>query len=52
MQIRLTTVSAQCPHCRSELPLGADQAAWLGGGQTFLVVLSGVQPDSHRRTED
>jgi hypothetical protein len=33
MQIRPTAVSAQCPHCRSELPLGADQAAWLSGGK-------------------
>jgi hypothetical protein len=33
MPMRSAHIIAHCPHCRSELPLGSDQAAWLAGGK-------------------
>jgi hypothetical protein len=33
MRTPFTSITAHCPQCRSELPLGLDQAAWLVGGK-------------------
>jgi hypothetical protein len=37
MEMLLTSVAAECPHCHSQLPLGLEQSAWLhSGGRIWL----------------